>query len=597
MSLIPKMTKLSPFYQEIIALLQSKVRERPDGAQIEVDLAHLAQAENGALDPSVFAKMMDSYQASQEHSVQVESEWMRAFSEKEFASLGLRNYFPRIYRGLPRLYHRDNPCRSKIKKNFTDLARLKNSSIDRAVLSLYGDFVPKVGTKVGILSWVLSDGLGDWIAAQEAGRILSERFPGLDVYLFVITQRAEMPPANFPTKIIRYEGDETTCDLAVEFGMDFVLQIPTYFPKSEQLLENVAHECVGEYGFLESSWFHPNSPHRSMGLHTLEKGIFIRKHQAVSFVEIEKKSLLQSLFGTEMPGPVEVELYLQKTRFHLSYLSTMMGGSIYLHSLLKMWERDEKNIDVCSPDIGWLIQWFESRQKDGLALLEESFGVREIVIEWQGQVHRAQVGEKGKVLRILSPGSISFSDMQKLIGLSGDWVGVRGNQSLSEAISAGKAFFYDGRDHSRYLMKDILALAENRIAGHKSAIHAFRMIGQAFLWNLPEDLELWVDDTHFQQEEKMGWFAIAKELGTCMQDADAIVGFKKFGLICAEERSFGPFLCNLVQRSLMHLQYPSAKLREEVLRKQYGKGEISFSDLIINLRKECGSYSTQSVSI
>lgn len=585
------MTKTSPFYQEIIALLQAKVRHRADDLSAS---AQLALAEAGALDPSSLSFILEGYQQSsqQKQFTQVEGAWMNSFSEAEFEALGLKKYFPRIYRGLPRLYHRDNPSRSKIKQNFTDLGRLKNLSVERALFSLYDGFVPKVGTKVGIVSWVLSDGLGDFMAAQETARILHERFPSLEIQLFAITKRSFLPSADFQTRLIQYEGAEKEVIFDADFGMDLLIQIPTYFPNSETLFASQTIECIGEYGFLDSSWFHPNSRNRSMGLHALEKGIFIRKHHVVTFAELENKALLLALFGVELPGPIEVDLYLQKTQFHLAYLATTTGGSIYLHSLLKMWERDAKNIDVCSPDISWLIQWLDQRQQAGLPLLEDNYGVKELVIEWDGKIHRAHVAEKGKVLRVICPGVVSFADMQRLICLSGDWVGVRGNQSLSEALSSGKAFFYDGRDHSRYLMKDLLAMAENRLSGYKQAVHAFRLLGQAFLWNLPEDLELWVDDTHFQQEGKLDPFLISKELGACLQDPDAIAGFKKLGLICAEERSFAPFVCNLVQRSLLHKQNSKLKFSEESLTELYGKGEISFSYLVEKLRNECGSSST-----
>jgi hypothetical protein len=587
------MTKLSPFYQEIIAHLQSKVLERFDESiligQFSEQLQQLAKMEVGDLDPAIFSTMIERYNAAEEQTQlsRVEGDWMNAFSEREFESLGLKNYFPKIYRGLPRLYHRDNPSRSKIKKNFTSLSRLKISSVERALFSLYDHFEPKAGTRIGILVWVMPDGLGDWMAAQETARVLHERFSELEIHLFAITQRNSLPQASFETHLIQYQGEAERLPFQIDFKMDLVIQIPTYFPNSELIFAHQRMECIGEYGFLDSSWFHPRSMHRSMGLHALEKGIFIRKHQVYAFAEIENRSLLLSLFGTKTPGPIEMDLYDRKTRFHLAYLATPSGGAIYLHSLLKMWERDGQDIDVCSPDIGWLIQWVEIRQRAGLSPLQETFGVKELVIEWEGQNHRAQIAEKGKIVRIISPGVLSFSDMHKLIYLSGDWIGVRGNQSLSEALSAGKAFFYDGREHSRYLIKDLLALAENRLSGHKLAVYAFRLIGQAFLWNLPEDLEEWVDETYFQQQEKMNWFTIAIELGICLQDPDAIAGFKKLGLICSEEQSFAPFICHLVQRNLIHLQNPLLKEKEKEWSEQYGRSEISFTTLIQNLKNEC----------
>jgi hypothetical protein len=574
------MRNLSAFHQELFQFLEQKI-----GQPI--------LSKDRLSNPEFLSEVIEEYNRSLNrvdlpNMARLEWDWLNSFSEEEFASLGLKSYFPKIYRGLPRLYHRDDPSRSRLKGSFTDLADLKKCAVDRALFSLYETFHPHPGSKVGILSWVLTDGLGDFMAAQETSRILSLKFPQIDIHIFVITKLESLRCSEFPLHLIHYEGEEKDQLRGLEFGMDFVLQIPTHFPNSEGVCSSM--ESLGEYGFLESSWFHPKSKGHSMGLHALEKGIFIRRHIKVAFAEIENRPLLQSLFGTELPGPYEVSSYLSRTRFHLAYLATQTGGSIYLHSLLKMFEWDEKNIDVCTPDLDWAIKWLESRQSKGLPLLEAPFGVKELWIEWNGTVHKSEIAKKGKILRLICPGVLSFSDMQKLIGLSGDWVGVRGNQSLSEVISSGKPFFYDGRAHSRYLMKDLLALAENRLSIYKTAVHAFRMIGQAFLWNLPEDLELWVDETHFQQEHKLDWFRIAFELGASMQDPDAIAGFKKFGLICSEERSISPYICHLVQRGLAHLEHPSLKRDERELTDLYGSGKINFTSLVTNLVKKIHSF-------
>jgi len=561
------MSNLSPFHQEILGFLGSQARERMKVEGYDLNLDAEAREFQKVVEDGLLPldEIVENYNHlfGERGPVHVECRWMGAFSEKEFAELGLGAYFPRIYRGLPRFYTRDNPTRSFIKKNFTNVGDLKRLSVDRAVFSLYEGVAPKRAWKVGIFSWVMPDGLGDWVAAVEAAKCIRAKMPWLDIHLFIVSNR-ELPKCEeFPVHV--YDREELA-------KMDFVLQIPTFYPELDMPTEN-----VGEYGFLESSWFHPKSGNRSMGLHVLEKGIFIRKVQRTSFAEVKQKRLLQVLFGTELPGPAEIDAYEKRSRFHLGYLATPLGGAIYLHSLLKMWERDEKDIDVCCPDLSWFIQWIEGRGK----VLEEPFGVKEIVVQLLDQRHVLPIGEKGKTLQLICPGEISLADMQRLIYLSGEWVGVRGNQSLTEAISAGKAFFYDGRDHARYLIKDIVAMAENRLSQHVSARHAFRMMGQAFLWNLPEDTNEWVDESHFQKEGRMDWFAIAAELGTSLQDPDAIAGFKKFCKICADEHAFNPFLCHLVERGLVP---PEIRETEKGLMQLYGVGKISFSTLVKNLR-------------
>lgn len=599
------MSDLSPFYQEILSFLKStaSTREKQEGfdSKVDSDLLHFHSSIDAALSDSTGPLPMNEIIENYHHlfgergPIHLEREWMNSFSEKEFADLGLSAYFPRIYRGLPRLYHRDNPARSHIKKNFTNLTDLKKLMVDKAIYSLYDRVRLPRGMKISIFSWIIPDGFGDWVAIQETATVLREKLPHLEIQLFFLTAIKLPEIKHFPTYEIHYYKDPSLSDFSLEVlklfrDSDLILQIPTFFSKSDELWEMIrsvvsdrpmpAIENIGEYGFLESQWYHPKSHNRSMGLHALEKGIFIRKSPHCSFSEIDQKNLLNWLFATQTPGPIEIEAYKKNRHFYMGYLSTPMGGAVYLHSLLKIHERDEKDIDLCCPDLGWLIRWIDARKKNQLPLLEETFGLKEISILAFDQEHRMVFKDTGKVLRVLSPGIISVSDMRKLFYLSGEWVGVRGNQSFTEAVSAGKPFFYDGREHARYFIKDLIALAENRLTGHRLTLQAFRLLGQAFLWNLPEELGDWVDETHYQRQEKMPWFEIATELGNCLKDPDTVAGFKKFSMITAQEHSFNGFLCNLVQRRLYHTIHPYVRESEERQLHLFLVGKISFSALI-----------------
>ncbi|HEX2583175.1 MAG TPA: hypothetical protein VHL30_03570 [Chlamydiales bacterium] len=567
------------FHRELFFLLEQSAKRcaEEEGFDLENDLQlQKFQQTIEQRKASSLPEIIGDYQSllNRQGPVQIECRWMNSFSEKEFSAVGLAHYFPKIYRGLPRLYHREDLGRSSIKKNFRNLVDLKRLTVDRAVFSLYEGKIPLCSRKIGILTHVLPDGWGDWVAGMEAASILAAKWPFLEIHLFAASSK-ELPCENLPFAVHQFPLEEPPKQLN---EMDFLLQIPTLFPEKIRLMPNV--EKIGEYGFLESQWFHPKSGNRSMGLHVLEKGIFIRKIGRGSFAEIEKKTLLQTLFKTETPSPLEIEAYRQKKHFHLAYLATPRGGAIYLHSLLKMHERDEKDIDLCCPDLRWLIR----RLQEENHLLVQPFGVREIEVLFEGQVHRIPIGDLGKTVRILSPGLLSQADMRRLISLSEDWIAVRGNQSLSEVISAKKAFFYDGCNHARYFVKDLSALAENRLYEHRGALRAFRMMGQAFLWNLPEDVAEWVEESHFQREERLPWFEIATELGASLQEQDTLVGFKKICTLISEEHSFSPFLCHLLERELFHAENPLVREAEEQLVQLYATAQISFSTLVKNLR-------------
>lgn len=532
-------------------------------------------------------------------AIQLEKLLMESFSPKEFEELGLSRYFPKMNRGLPRLYHRSHPSTSHIKKHFSNLPTLRTLAFDKAIFSLYGQTRVERKFSVSVFTWVINENLGDYTAACEACRILKERFPQAELHLIALADAsAVLPPfSGAEVCIVPYSSEIGSNLFPREIlerfrSSDLILQLPSYYPFTKELMEAVERvdsnlpvpkmELLGNYGFLESSWFHPKTGHRSMGLHFLEKGILVHKAPMATFAEIENIALLTDLFGTEAPGPAEIEQYSQTNQFYLAYLATPVGGAVYLHALLKSLEHDARTVDVCTPDLGWFIQYAEMQNSQGKPILDKSLGVASIEVLWQGQSYTASTGVEGKKLRLFSPGGISQRDFRTLVSLSGEFVGVRGDQSFSEAVSCNRVFFYDGREHVRYFMKDLAALAENRIAAHRTALACMRGMGKTLLHNLPPQEGDWVDETVFQEKEE--WLEIAFQIGASLQDPDAVAGFKKLNRIIAEEYACNEFLCHLVQRALCHRQNPLLAMEEAELLSAFGSTGISFSTLVFELK-------------
>ena len=369
--------------------------------------------------------------------------------------------------------------------------------------------------------------------------------------------------------------------LDVDVQTDALMRTLQEFPSSLPMPRLVA---IGQYGYLESSWFHPKSGHRSMGLHFLEKGVLIRKPIHPNFSRLENKRLLLTLFGKEEPGPFEIETYLDTHQFYLAYLLTPTGGAIYLHALLYAQAQNAQPIDICTPDLDWLIGHIEKQKKARRPFLENKFGIREVEVHYEGKVYVTRISSEGKKVRILCPGPIADADFRLLVRLSGDFVGVRGDQSFSEVVSANRAFFYDGAVHARYFVKDLLALAENRIASHRSSLSLFRGMSKAFLHTLPEETEEWVEETHFQEKEP--WVLIAHSIGKALRDPEVVLGFRKLNQIIAEEHAFNPFLCQLVHRELAHAFSDQLAVFAEEQVSLFAHGHTSLPTLLQSLRKE-----------
>jgi len=485
----------------------------------------------------------------------------------------------RIYRGLPRLHHVADPSKWKIKKHFSDLSSLKRLIAEKAVLRLYGQCEVEKDSKISLFTWVIGDGFGDYIAAVEAAQLLRGRFPHLDIQMIVlIPERLSSRLLSLPEGclLLPYETDlppdriphQTLVEMRIS---DLILFLPTFYPHTSALIDLLKKmsdllpmpkiELIGEYGFIESSWFHPQSGNHSMGLHFLETGILVRKVCKASFAEVKNERLLQWLFQTDRPTPNQIGQYLSENRFYLAYLTSETGGAVYLHALLKSLECDPKGIDLCVPDLGWFVQHAETQNRLGAPVLEGDFSVARLEVWFEEKVHATDLRPQGKTMRIFCPGSLSQDDFRKLLFLSGEFVAVRGDQSFSEAVSANKVFFYDGREHARYFVKDLVALAENRISSHRGALAVFRAMGKTFLHHLPDSEGEWVDETHFQ--EKGDWVQIALEMGEALQDPGIIGGFKQFNQMLIQEFSFNESLCHWVQKALHFKKYPEAQLLEQ----------------------------------
>ncbi len=594
----------SPSFQsELIEILQREL-----GRQFEEPLN---DSKGKALGPVAadaampVSEIIDHYQHlfASNGPVHIEKRLMDAFSQKEFQELGLLRYLPKIYRGLPRLYQSAHPARSHIKKNFAHLPSLKRAAAEKAIFSLYENFALEPDAKVCLFTWVIGDGYGDYTAAIETAEILSERFPSIDLQTIVLMPE-NMAISSAPEKctLIYYGSDDSPAivphSAMLELRLsDLILFLPTSYPHTAQLTDHLKKmsaalpmpkmEAVGEYGYIESSWFHPRTRNRSMGLHFLEKGVLIRKNRSMSFAEVKNERLLQWLFNTSCPGPVEIEHYLSANRFYTAYLTSPTGGAVYLHALLKSMEHDAKGIDLCVPDLGWFVQHADRQNRLGLPVIQGHFAVKTLEVWFEGQVHSISLGTAGKKVRLFCTGLLSQKDFRTLLSLSGEFAAIRGDQSFSEAVSANKVFFYDGREHARYFVKDLLALAENRIGAHRGALTLFRGIGKTFLHNLPDPEGEWVDETYFQEKEE--WLSIALEIGAALQDPDTVAGFKKLNRIIADECSCNDFLCHLIRRSLCHKKHPEIEKAEEEQLALFSNQAQSFLTTVKSIQRALNS--------
>ena len=483
---------------------------------------------------------------------------------------------PQIHRPLPRSDDTHSNGVQQVGKHFLSLPALKKQYIDKALLSLYENVAIQGGSKVVLFTWVMTDGLGDYFAQVETAKILQERYPTLSIELVTLLhKKMSCKSPSFPSYTIYYttEKDLHFSHFPDEFfshlcSADLILQIPTQYLYWEELLETIKAkkqrlprwETVGEYGFIDSKWYHPGTHARCMGLHFLEKGIFIKKMPSQEeALLLENHTLLSKIFPVDRLERDALQEYRKVHRFYLAYLITKEGFALYMHALMKYLEKDDKDIDLCLNSIGFFI----SALREGASLFHK-YSIKEIEIHDESQVFVIPIAETGKKIRFFLFANISSSDFQKLLVLSEDFVGCRGDQSFTEAVSAEKVFFYDSPKHARAFLKDLLALGRNRISSHKSAV---------------EFLSLFIDPPSGGFGLPLTIEEVGERIGELLQDPDTQVGIKQLSQILKEEYSVNQFLQHLVARALFFTKHPEGEKIEEFYLQEFIDGKKDLPQL------------------
>jgi len=499
--------------------------------------------------------------------LELEERLQREFPKKDFHALSLPVHtIPKIHRPLPTLDDRYQNQIEQVPGEYLDFGRLTRHYIDKALVSLYP--APKKG-KVLLFTYVMSDGLGDFSAQSAAAEVLKEKAPFLDVQFLTLLPKGVR--VDFPHSGLRIEyRDEEDLHFrhfskeALELfsSADLVLQINTEYPHWEGLKKLVRRaETLGEYGFIASTRFHPKTENRCMGLHFLEKGIFIKNVPPLEGEPyLENRELSQNLFEGKGVGD-----YQKAHRLHLAYLLTEEKMFLFLDALFTLYEKDEKPIDLVFQNIQRLLgclQTYFHDGKDQFPLLTQK-GIRELEIHHEGDRFIVPIAPEGKNVRFFSFDSLSPGDFQKLLAISGPFFGCRGNQTFSEAVSAGKLFFYEVQPHTQGFFKDVIALARARVAKGNRVV---------------EYLEAHLDPIHG-----------GRRMGKLLQDPKVVGALEKLGAILREEYTVGPYLCGVVSRALVHLQHPEIARKEEELTLQLIDQKIDFVSYIQEMKRILGN--------
>lgn len=419
---------------------------------------------------------------------------------------------PKFYRGLPTLPIGTAFDDHLIPPNFDDAELLNRRLLDRAVLHAYRFIQPK--GKMNLLTHVLPDGLGDLAAQMAAARLLRQTYPELEIKLVTLIDKGraiDVDRGGLEHVIVH--AKEKLSDVLQDH---FTLQMPTYI----EGISNV--ETLGEYGFLDSSWCHPKSGNRSMGLHALEYGILIKPLPCTSS---------------------------QKEGDYMAYLKSKEAYTLYLKALLLSKIDDSEAITVHVSSLESCLPLIQSKKLPG---------VKEVKIYLKGHMAVLPIQSRGKTLHLQEMTPLKERDFQRKLVGSKPFIGVRGNQSLSEAISCGKCFFYEKEPHTRDLLKDLIALAKARTPFLGKYIECFSSQDAALM-------------------------------GECLKDPKLFIEMKKLCKIIVKEHRANEFLCQIAARGMLHKTAPFLKKVEERLIGQVLSGHLTVDQFVVKLCNEVNS--------
>jgi len=541
-----------------------------------------------------FPEMVKNYNALQKEETQLERKLLSTFHWNDFKKLNLPpSTYPKMLRGLPRFYDRTNPAKSQIKNPFTNIDDLRLQYIDKALLHLYQEIQIEDNLQITLLTWVMNDGLGDLYAQLEIAQILKEKIPNIDLHLITIISRdvkIKIPDVKVH-KILYQKEKDLKVDLFTNQHMDILsssallLQAPTYFPDTEELLKHIKkkaklmpqYELLGEYGFIDSKHFHPGTKARSLGLNFLEKGILLKKKPKVVKEALLKSDMRERLFGKKTPTPKDLEKYLFSHSFNLGYYYSEEGAYIHIYTLLKKKQKEHKNLDFIVPNPAPLMQIFENQPSEKLF---KKFSVKNLEIFFKDKIYQIPIDETGKKVRFFCEESLSKNDFEMFMQLSKDLVAVRGDRSFSEALRANQIYFYDAPPHSKNFLKDLLSLAEYYLKDYPAALQFMRVFSKNI--KKKKSKTLYVEEEFFQEDIKLE--DLANEAYQAFIDPSCAYGLKKLNRILCKYFLANDFVVSLTKRALLCHGISKIEQYEKKMIKDFLEEKITFSDLIDSLR-------------
>lgn len=535
--------------------------------------------------------------------IRLESKLSHWIAHSTFGS----NFFQPILRGLPRQYLQTDPSISIIKKAFRNESLLIRHWLDRPLLTLYSQVdSSNCGTiQIALLTWVIADGWGDLFCQIETAKVLHSHFPNLKLTLFTLVHENKNPPSYdhpFEQHWLRFSGNLngpittqpfSPSQLKTLSQADLILEIPTPFPHLEKLLDQLkktpAIARIGEHSMIDTIHYQPETMAWSMGLHFLEKGIFIKKVPPTpEKLLLKDQHLKQLLLGKAQSW----EQYQQKSRFQITYTKNCRGLFLYLTALLSSLDKDRKDIDICFFQMELLAYVLEHKFKDPHSQKYphlKDWNIKEVHLYFEKFRSIIPIAKSGKKLRLIHCRSLDHDDQLVLTSLSDRLIGATGDQSVLEAISTGKPFFFDPPPFKRPFLRDLLCIAEKKLQEFPCLAQFFKLCLKNPNLPLEDNQEGWVSEDYLEiMAERISLedntdVNIGIALGHLLKEPKMPRAFESLRQYLTHFYSIDPILTGLVHRILLIRHNPSLLQQEEAQVQKLLNGQQTLDQMLLKL--------------
>ncbi|OGN71715.1 MAG: hypothetical protein A3G30_03970 [Chlamydiae bacterium RIFCSPLOWO2_12_FULL_49_12] len=349
---------------------------------------------------------------------------------------------------------------------------------------------------ISVLTYVLSDGLGDWYHGMTAVNIIAQALPhwnvqfvvqlsikhknqeslsfpnGCETFLFYDDRKEPVSPA-FYRALQHLRESDVILETPVPFFGDLTGQKSLLVSNSKGLMKKVI--LMEEYDDMSPLG-------KSMGVGLYSHGIALSPFTGErGFEYLENKGLKRFLLdGAKKNSHHFCYGYLPKQEKEKTDERHMLA---FITATLALFEESGKEwIDLVGPfdseEIqinSYLLEFLKTKDVQELQCINKD-------PQRPGWITTSIPFEKeGRKIRLINPFPISHHDARLLTALSENVVGCTGDMSLSEALSEGLLPFYQIRSHKESFFRSLHDLAAETFSGDSNHLVAY--LSALINWN------------------------------------------------------------------------------------------------------------------